>query len=378
MGSRVEAAARWTKAIPTVILGLQKPTKLTGAALREIVEQVRSCAQELRRLRDESSYRSERNRANIVLAIGRGLSQRAAARLLGHAPSHVNETVRRFREEGMYGLRELRQWAGRLPKRDEILVLLPKLVAGQPGDFGWNRSTWSVELVALEVERQLGVRVSRTHMGRLLRKTGCRRVRPKPVIARAPEDRDEQVAVLYEELDALPDNDVVLFSDEVDIHLNPKVGPDWAPAGVRKDVVTPGKNQKHYLAGAYFPPTDELIVVDGPSKCSALFIQLLEKLADRYRDRGTIHLIVDNYVIHKSKITNKALEKLGGKVVLHFLPPYSPDHNLIERVWWDLHAHVTRNHRQPDIGALMRRVLDYVEHYDMRGAGAASRMRLAA
>ena len=37
--------------------------------------------------------------------------------------------------------------------------------------------------------------------------------------------------------------------------------------------------------------------------------------------------------------------ELTGKVVLHFLPPYCPDDNRIERVWLDLHANVTRNHR---------------------------------
>ena len=36
------------------------------------------------------------------------------------------------------------------------------------------------------------------------------------------------------------------------------------------------------------------------------------------------------------------MQALGGKIVLHYLPPYSPDFNPIERVWWDLHAAVTR------------------------------------
>ena len=31
-------------------------------------------------------------------------------------------------------------------------------------------------------------------------------------------------------------------------------------------------------------------------------------------------------------------------MVLHFLPPYCPDHNRIERLWKDLHDNVTRNH----------------------------------
>ena len=142
--------------------------------------------------------------------------------------------------------------------------------------------------------------------------------------------------------------------------------------------MTPGQNRKHYVAGAYHPPTDTLVTVDGPSKRSALFVELANELARRFADRGRVHLVVDNYIIHKSKITQRGLEMLDGKVVLHFLPPYSPDYNPIERVWWDLHAHVTRNHRHLNWDALLSHVRTYVANYDGRGAGIAGTSRRAA
>ena len=116
----------------------------------------------------------------------------------------------------------------------------------------------------MEVPRQLGVLVSEAQMGRLLRKAGCRRVRPKQTIALAPADQAEQIAQLTATLDAVGEDDVVLSEDEVDIHLNHRVGPDWAPRGVRRTVVTPGRNKKHYIAGAYDRGTQELVTVDGP------------------------------------------------------------------------------------------------------------------
>ncbi|MEZ6010238.1 MAG: IS630 family transposase [Planctomycetota bacterium] len=341
--------------------------------MRPIVEDIVGREQELVDMEDGSPRRSERQRAHILLVLARsGLSQRGVARALGHAPSYVNETVKRFREAGVEGLRERRGGQNTMPRRDEVLALLPKLTTKQPSDFGWSRSTWSVETVAREVERQLAVTVSRPHMGRLLKLVGCRRVRPKPTIALAPEDHAEQIARLNEELAIIGEDDVILYADEVDIHLNPKVGPDWTPRGLRKEVVTPGKNCKHFVAGAYQPATDELITVDGPSKNSLLFIALLHALAARFADRGTVHLVVDNYIIHKSKLTQRAVEKLQGKVRLHFLPPYCPNYNPIERVWWDLHAHVTRNHRHRTIDELMAAVRDYVIRYDLAGAKAAS------
>ena len=148
----------------------------------------------------------------------------------------------------------------------------------------------------------------------------------------------------------------MLYEDEVDIHLNPKIGPDWMPKGVQKRVVTPGRNQKAYLAGALNPHTGELLWVDGPKKNSALFLKLLQHLLERYPEATTVHLILDNYTIHSSKQTDCWLTAHGERVKLHFLPPYCPDHNRIEAEWRILHANVTRNHRRKTIEDLMEHV----------------------
>ena len=95
--------------------------------------------------------------------------------------------------------------------------------------------------------------------------------------------------------------------DEVDIHLNPKIGRDWMPFGVQKMVLTPGKNKKHYLAGALNARTDELSYVESDHKDSYLFIDQLWTLVERdYPDASRIHLILDNYSIHCSKLTQLA------------------------------------------------------------------------
>jgi transposase len=74
-----------------------------------------------------------------------------------------------------------------------------------------------------------------------------------------------------------------------------------------------------------------VIRVEGDRKRIALFIELLKKLYRHYVDKKVIHIILDNYIIHSSKITQKAVEKFNGRIVLHFLPPYCPDDNNIER-----------------------------------------------
>jgi hypothetical protein len=52
--------------------------------------------------------------------------------------------------------------------------------------------------------------------------------------------------------------EVMVFADELDIHLLPKVGAAWMPKGHQVEVMTPGTNEKHYLAGALNLTTDVL------------------------------------------------------------------------------------------------------------------------
>ncbi len=64
--------------------------------------------------------------------------------------------------------------------------------------------------------------------------------------------------------------------------------------------MTPGKNQKHYLAGCLDARTGQMTYVRGIKKNSDLFINMLKKLNSQYRSAKSITLILDNYGIHKS------------------------------------------------------------------------------
>jgi transposase len=87
---------------------------------------------------------------------------------------------------------------------------------------------------------------------------------------------------------------------------------------------------------------------------------LLAKLYHHYARARVIHVILDNYRIPTGLQAAWALGQAGGRIQLHFLPPYCPQGNKIERVWQDLHANVTRNHTCPDMPSLMREVRYYL------------------
>ena len=82
----------------------------------------------------------------------------------------------------------------------------------------------------------------------------------------------------WQQLDECSTEHPVFYEDEVDIHLNPKIGADWKMRGQQKRVVTPGQNEKYYLVGSLHSGTGNVSYVGGNSKSSALFISLLKRL----------------------------------------------------------------------------------------------------
>jgi len=168
--------------------------------------------------------------------------------------------------------------------------------------------------------------------------------------------RERRLAETRRLLKHLRSNEVALYEDEVDTHLNPRSGPDWMPRGLKKWVRTPGKSVKRFVAEALNWATKMLVWVAGKNKRSNLFIALISKLAARYRRPRRIHLILDNYSIQGSGKIRAAIVDRGGEVQLHFLPPFCPEENPIENVWRLLHAGVARNHRCDVTRTLMREV----------------------
>jgi transposase len=244
---------------------------------------------------------------------------------------------------------------------DDFIQVVDQVLKGSPWDHGYTRPTWTRELLVRVVEEHTGVRVSICVMGRVLGWLGAHRGNPKPIVICPLSERQQRrrLAKIRRLIAELAADEVTVYEDEVDIHLNPKIGLDWMRRGHQRLVVTPGKNEKAYIAGALDARDGTIVWTGASQKNTALFVKLLEKLTQHYCNAKRIHVILDNYGIHKSSEARCALRKLG-RIQLHFLPPYSPDHNRIERLWQDLHANVTRNHRHQTLNALCAAVRQYL------------------
>jgi transposase len=288
---------------------------------------------------------------HILLLCAAGRTPTEIAAFLFCSRSSVYRIVHAYRT-GSLGVRL--DPDGRLSVAVQTSILMPwltrslgALLKAAPRAYGWCRTRWSCATLAATLQTKHGVEVSAETVRRWLHEMGWVWKRAKLVAKDDDPHRVERLARIRFHEENLQAHEVMVFADELDIHLLPKVGAAWMPQGTQDEVMTPGKNEKYYLAGALHLATGKLLHCLGPRKNNGLFRDLLTTLERTYPAPRTtrIYVVVDNYCIHKAKAVEQWLAS-HPRFVLLWLPTYCPRANPIERVFGDVHDKCTRNHKR--------------------------------
>ena len=126
-----------------------------------------------------------------------------------------------------------------------------------------------------------------------------------------------------------------LFFDESGITLDPTISAQWAPKGYQPQFPSNSRRERVHLGGLVNPKTDDVFVQRIEKGNSVSFIGILEWISEIYKQHKTIFLYVDNARWHKSKIVRLYLS-FNSRIVLLFIPPYSPNLNPVEWEWHEL------------------------------------------
>jgi transposase len=249
----------------------------------------------------------------------------------------------------------------RLSWQSRIISLLKKT----PQAFGWCRTRWSCLTIVLQLKAERGVSVSRETIRCTLHKLGYVYKRARHVALDNDSKRVWKLARIRSIAENLLPTEALFFADELDINLLSKLGYQWMRRGTQTEVMTPGQNEKAYLAGAWNYVTGKVLSIVGQSKNRWLFIKLLEVInrACPVNRISKIYVVVDNYKIHKAKAVVEWLAK-HPRFELVPLPNYCPKANPIERIFGDVHDNCTRNHKRKRLSDL---VSDCVWYLKSRG-----------
>ncbi len=225
---------------------------------------------------------------------------------------------------------------GRPPKLSlEQARRIYTLVTGaDPRQLQFDFALWTRDMVAELIRREFGVALSRTAVGRLLRKLGLSPQRPLWRAWQADPEavqrwKDTEFPAIRAQANRA--GAVVYFADEAGIRSDYHAGTTWAPVGQTPIVKATGARHSLNMISAV---TAQGLLRFGTytgSFTADTFIEFAKKLlADT---DAPVYLVVDGHPTHKAKKVKAFVESTHGRLKLFILPAYSPQLNPDEWVW---------------------------------------------
>ena len=155
-------------------------------------------------------------------------------------------------------------------------------------------------------------------------------------------ERQAEFKKMYEKMEKeLPANAVIAFMDGVHPQHNTACTNAWIKVGETKTIKSNTGRDRVNLNGIYNPVNQDILIHESDTINAATTIDFLKEIEDFYKDKAKVYLIVDNAKYYRNKDTTAFL--VDSKIELIFLPPYSPNLNLIERLWKYLRKVVINN-----------------------------------
>ena len=149
-------------------------------------------ASELKRFMRETHDKQEYRRALIALMRAQK-PYRQIARELGVALSTVYNAVRRYKKNGIDGLRNRKRGGKKLRIGKEEREVIVEISLKNPQLFGFIKNNWSLRALSKFLTQELGIKVSKSHIHRILREAGVVYKRPKTIVKSHDEEYEEKV-----------------------------------------------------------------------------------------------------------------------------------------------------------------------------------------
>lgn len=275
---------------------------------------------------------------SILVHLDEGLTQETTAVLLGISSGTVFNSKKKYEQEGLDKFldRHYVPYAGRL--HDEQLAALETEV-----DEGMYATSAEV---AQWIFTHFGVAYTPSAVRALLKKLDF--VHKKTQQVPGHVDYEEQADFLSEMepflAELLPEVEALYFIDAVHPQHNTRSDYVWVKRGKDKHLSSNAGRKRMNVTGAlnFVEPTD-VEIIESEKVNGETVRQLLQKLLDKHPDKEVIYIFCDNARYHYNAQLLDWIAQ-NPKIELLYLPPYSPNLNLIERLWKCLRKKVINLH----------------------------------
>jgi transposase len=189
-----------------------------------------------------------------------------------------------------------------------------------------------VKSIVRYVKLQWGVDYTVAGMTNWLKRHGFSYKKPKLVPGKANLEEQEKWIAQYEDLRAnLPEGETICFIDGTHPSHNVQLGYGWIKKGTEKLVPSNTGRSRINLTGAIDIITHQVVVQEDKTLNAEATISFFKKLERSLPSKAKINVFCDNAPYYRNKDVQDFLA--DSRIHLHFLPPYSPNLNPIERLW---------------------------------------------
>jgi transposase len=180
-----------------------------------------------------------------------------------------------------------------------------------------------------------------------LQRHGFSYKKPALVPGKANEQQQREWLAGYEKLKQnLPVDETICFMDGVHPTHNVQPAYGWIQKGVRKEIPANSGRSRINLSGVIDVIDHKIIVQEDKMLNAGATISFFRKIERVYSQKRSVHVFCDNARYYRNKAVTEYLKT--SKIRLHFLPPYSPNLNPIERLWKWMKERVIYNTYYPE------------------------------
>lgn len=294
-----------------------------------------------------------RERVLIFLLLNDGNTQKQIAELIGCSLSKVAYWCVHGDPENLDSLKDERMKGNYKKATEQYITLLLEVIEINPEEYGYEFGRWTTARLATHLEEKTGIKLSGTQVRRILKSKKYVYLWAKYSLE---DKQDSEKRILFKQkleeylriAKESPKLLQVWFWDESGFSLRVIRRKNWCLKGTRKK--KRGDRRKgriNVMGGVRYSDKKRWIdfIPIGNSTNFYLVLQTFyEDLKQEWIEAGNlgedfskkgckIVLILDNASFHKKEEILRKIAIEMPNLIIEFLPPYSPDYNLVELVW---------------------------------------------
>lgn len=270
-------------------------------------------------------------RRSVVQAVRGGMSQTEASQIFGVSLRAANKWMALEKAGGLRALKPKRRGRrageGRLDPMQSMRIR-QMIIDALPDQLKLPFYLWTRAAVASLIEREYGITVSLTTVGRYLKAWG---MSPQKPVRRAYERNDAAIARwLSEEYPAIAreakqERAVIYWGDEMGLRSDHVAGKSYAPMGQTPVVRATGQRFGCNMISAITNRGRMAFMVFHGKFDARLFVGFMQRLLKQAA--GKVYLIVDGHPVHRSRHAKDFVQNNAAKIRLIRLPGYCPELN---------------------------------------------------